>query len=162
MAAEPFAALTIDALTMMENGCATGPTFPAKVVSLHWDTYARVCDMAWPPGGTDRSICLLDDPLPPGFRLCVFHDDEEECPTTTENVFTEQHVFYNGVEDNRQCSACSCGAPARSACTAMISIYKNANCNSLLDQKTISSVDETCLDIQLPGQALGSKKAEAM
>jgi hypothetical protein len=143
----------------MENGCVTGPTIPAKVISLRWDTYARTCDMDWPSGATQRSICLPDSPIPPGFRFCVFHDGEQECPALTDNVFTERHVFYNDVEDNRQCSACSCGAPTGSACTATISIYKNANCSALLDQKTISSASETCTDIQLPGQALGSKKA---
>jgi hypothetical protein len=154
--------LTIGPLTMTENGCATGPSIPAKVVSLHWDTFARACDMPWPRGSLDRTVCIPDDPIPPGFALCIFHETEIDCPTVPGNVFTEQHFFYEGVEDNRQCSACSCGAPIGSACTATVSIYKDATCSTLLDQKTVSSSSETCIDIQLPGQALGSKSAGAM
>jgi hypothetical protein len=151
--------LTIGPLTKTENGCAIGPSLPAKVIALHWDTYARTCDIGLPDGPNDRSICLPADLVPPGFRLCVFHDGDLACPSKATNDFTEQHVFYGGVEDNRQCSACSCGAPAGSACTATISIYKNANCSAPLNQITVSSSSETCTDIQFPGQALGSKKA---
>jgi hypothetical protein len=154
--------LKIDALTMTEKGCAPGPPVAAKVVSLHWDTFARGCDVKIPQGPITRSRCLPDDPLPPGFKLCIFYDGESACPgDMPDNMFTEQHVFYQGTDDNRQCSACSCGAPTGSACTAMISIYKNANCSALLDQKTVSSADSVCLDIALPGQALGSKSANS-
>jgi hypothetical protein len=144
---------------MTENGCAVGPPIAAKIASLHWNTYARACDLHWTQGLTDRSICLPPDPLPPGFALCIFHEDEMDCPTEPGNIFTEQHFFYKGVQDDRHCSACTCGAPTGSACTAALSIYKDATCSAPLSQNTISSSSETCIDIQLPGQALGSKSA---
>jgi len=150
----------IDPLTMTENGCAPGPTIPAKVISLHWNTFARSCDMPWPMGPLQRTICLPDDQIPPGFAMCIFKDGENDCPTEPGSVFTEQHFFYKGVEDDRQCSACTCGPPEGSACTATISIYTNSTCSlPALDQKTISSAGTACLDIQLPGQALRSKSA---
>ncbi len=155
--------LTIDPIAMTENGCAVGPPIAAKVVSLHWDTYARACDVHWPGGPTERSICLPPELPPPGFALCIFHEDEMDCPTEPGNVFTEQHLFYKGVEDNRQCSACTCGAPTGSACTAALSIYKgnDLTCSgpTVVQGLTISSAGPTCLDVQLPGQALGSKSA---
>ena len=153
--------LTIDPLAMTENGCAVGPAVAAKVVASHWETYARTCDMAWPPSRVDHAICLTgSSPVPADFKLCITHDGERPCPTTTTNVFTEQHVFYNGIEDHRQCSPCTCGAPTGSACTAIASIYTNATCSGVpLAQNTISSASETCIDVQLPGQALGSKSA---
>ena len=154
--------LAIDPITMTENGCASGPPVPAKVVSLHWDTFARACDIGLPMGPVKRSMCLTDDLLTPGFALCIFHEGDEDCPTDPENVFTEKHVFYNGVQDDRQCSACSCGAPTGSACTATISIYKgnNLTCNPpTFAQIPVSSEGPACLNIQLPGQALGSKSA---
>ena len=154
--------LTIHPIAMTEIGCAVGPPVAAKVVSLRWDTYARACDDHFPLGRLDRSICLPPDPPPPGFALCIVQKGEWACPTNPDNIFTEQHVFYEGVKDDRQCSACTCGAPTGSACKAKISIYEDANCSVLLDQKTISSSSETCIDIQLPGQALKSKKASSM
>ncbi len=157
--------LTIEPIAMTENGCAAGPPSAAKVVALSWDTYARACDVGWVDGPTERSICLPADPPPPGFALCIYKEGERPCPTDSGNIFTERHVFYQGVEDQRQCSACTCGAPMGSACTAMLSVYKGTDftCNgTALTQTTISSSGPTCIDVQLPGQSLGSKSAESM
>lgn len=155
--------LKIDALTMTENGCAPGPPVAAKVVSLHWDTLALGCDVEMPKGPISRSRCLPDEPLPSGFKLCIFYDGESACPDDLPgNVFTEQHIFYQGVEDDRQCSACSCGSPTGSACTAVLSIYKgnDLTCNGVtFAQIPISSAGPVCTDIALPGQSLGSKSA---
>ena len=153
--------LTIGALGINENGCAPTPPVPAKVISLRWDTYGRACDVkGWSPGPIMRSVCIPDDPLPPGYHLCMFQKGKSTCPGTTGNVFTEQHVFYQGVEDNRKCSTCSCGSPIGSACTATVSVYKGGDltCGGpSVVQLPVSSVSATCVDIQLPGQALGSK-----
>jgi hypothetical protein len=156
--------LTIDPIIMTENGCASGPTVAAKVISLHWDTFARGCDVGLPLGPVERSACLPADPIVPGFKACIFFNDEIDCPNDEPgNLFTEQHVFYQGVQDDRQCSACTCGAPTGGACTATLSIYKGADltCSgpTVAKEITISSEGPTCLDIQLPGQALGSKSA---
>lgn len=154
--------LKIDPMTMTENGCALGPPVAAKVVSLHWDTFARGCDVAFPPSPIERSICFPGDLLPPGFALCIVRVGEHACPADPENLFTERHVFYQGVQDDRQCSACSCGAPTGSTCTATISIYKGNDLTCIpptFAQIPVSSEGPACLNIQLPGQALGSKSA---
>ncbi|MEO5727126.1 MAG: hypothetical protein ABI134_02960 [Byssovorax sp.] len=154
--------LTIGALTMTENGCAPGPTIPAKVISLRWDTFARTCDLPLDPGPFDRSKCVPDVVLPGFTGWCILQKGENDCPTDPGNVFTERHLFYSGVQDDRQCSACTCGAPTGSACTATVSIYKGTEltCSGpTVTQTTISSSSPTCIDNQLPGQALGSKSA---
>jgi hypothetical protein len=153
--------LKIGALTMKENGCAPGPTIPAKVISLRWDTFARGCDFSSPMGPIERSNCLRDD-VASGFGWCILQKGDNDCPTDPENIYTERHVFYNGVQDDRQCSPCTCGAPTGSACTATVSIYTDAapQCTATaVPGVVISSVSTTCVDIQLPGQALGSKSA---
>jgi hypothetical protein len=97
--------------------------------------------------------------------LCIFRDGEHACPTEPENMFTERHVFYEGVEDDRQCSACTCGPPTGSLCTATVSIYTDANltCNTNsgppLVPLPISSEGSACVDIQPPGPSLGAKSA---
>jgi hypothetical protein len=152
--------LTIDPIAMTESGCASGSTVAAKVVSLHWDTFALGCDVDLPKGPVERSICL-PDPLPSGFSLCIFQAGEHACPDDEQgNVFTEQHIFYQGVQDDRQCSTCTCGAPMGSVCKAQLSIYEgnDMTCNGpTFAQIPISSADPACLDITLPGQSLGSK-----
>ena len=153
--------LTIDPLVMTENGCTAGPTIPAKVASLRWDTFARACDVGLPKSLIERSTCLPVDPIAPGFKACIFSDSEVECPNEfVGNVFTEKHVFYHGVQDDRQCSACICGAPTGSVCTAQLAIYESASCSgSQLISTPISSAKLACFDITIPGQALGSKSA---
>lgn len=155
--------LSVAPLTLKEDACVPGPSTASKVAPLHWNTFARGCDAALPLGPIQRSICLPDDPLPPGFSLCIYQSGVNDCPNDEPgNIFTEQHIFYQGVTDGRQCSACTCGEPAGSVCTATIAIYKGADltCSgATVTQTTISSVSSTCIDIQLPGQALGSKAA---
>lgn len=156
--------VTIEPLAMTESGCASGEPIPAKIVSLHWEKFARGCDVALLAGPVNRSICLSDNLIPPGFALCIFHEGEYDCPEEPGNVFVEQHVFYQGVQDDRQCSACACGAPTGSACAAMFSAYKGAdltcNAQSVPQIHTqLSSVGPSCENLTLPGQGLGSKSA---
>ena len=155
--------LKIGALAMTENGCVPGPPVAAKIVSSHWDTYARACAGKWEAGPTSQSICTSNDaPTPADFRLCVIHEGDTTCPKDRGNMFTERHVFYGDVNDDRQCSACSCGPPAGSICTATISIYKSGNStckNPASAQIPITSETTICVDIAPVGQALGSKSA---
>jgi hypothetical protein len=157
-------AVKVGALAMTEDGCAPGPTIPAKVLSWYWQTFARACDGAgWVPSLIQRSICIPDaDPGPPGFHLCTVRKGEHDCPSLKDNVFTEQHIFFDGVDDKRGCSECTCGLPMGSICTATISIYKGGDltCSGPpVDQLTISSATPKCIDIQPPGQALESTSA---
>lgn len=156
--------LTFGLLGMTENGCAPGPTIPAKVISWRWQTFARACDgNGWRPGLRERSVCIPDaDSMPSGYRLCAFQSGEYDCPILKDDVFTEQHVFFEGVDDKRECSACACGPPMGSVCTAPISLYEGGNltCSGpALASLPVSSAKTTCLDLQPPGQALGSKSA---
>ena len=156
--------LTIGALTMTGNECAPGVPTSAKVVPAFFKTYARTCEgEEWEPGPISRSLCFSDaEPLPPDFRLCVFHDGERSCPPPANTTFTEQHVFYGGLKDDRQCSECACGPAMGSTCTASISIYKGGDltCSGpTFAQFPASSEKPACFDIAPPGQALGSKSA---
>lgn len=158
--------LTIDPLVMTENGCTSGTPVPAKVASLHWDTFAVACDFPLPVGPIERSTCLAREPIAPGFKACIFREGERNCPVEdVGHVFTERHVFYEGVQDDRQCSVCTCGAPTGSVCKAQVSIYdgNDVTCGGpALDQKSISSQAAVCLDMALAGQSLGAKSAGAV
>ena len=156
--------LTIGALAMTGDECAPSPPTAAKVVPPSWKTYARTCEgKEWAPGPVWRSVCSSDmEPLPPDFRMCVFHDGEKPCPPPADTTFTEQHIFFAGLQDDRQCSACTCGPAVGSICTATLSIFKGADltCSGpTFAQNSVSSEGPTCIDIQPPGQALGSKSA---
>lgn len=154
--------LTIAPLTVMESGCMPGPSMAAKIVSAYWATDVRACHgPAFVPCLDTESACIPnEDPL--DFRVCITTRGEYTCPPTPGSVYTERHIFYNGIKDDRQCSTCTCGPPMGSACTADISIYQGAGgtCGgSIVEQLSISSVSSKCVDIQPPGQALGGKSA---
>lgn len=153
--------LQIEPLTMKENGCVPGPPVAAKIVSPYWTTDARACHgPGFLPCLDTASACISnEDPL--GFRVCVSHEGVLECPPTSGSEFTEQYIFYGGINDDRQCSACSCGPPTSSLCKATVSIYTDGMCGSLLDQVSVSSIGPKCLDIQPPGKALNSKSASS-
>ena len=152
--------LTIAPLVLTENGCMPGPPVAAKVVSPYWATDARVCHgPGFLPCLDTASACIpIEDP--PEFRVCIAKEGEFECPPTLGSVFTERHIFYQEVNDDRQCSTCTCGAPMGSVCTAVLSVYSSGMCGGfIVDKGGISSENERCIDIQPPGQALGSKSA---
>jgi hypothetical protein len=156
------ASLTIAPLAVIENGCMPGPPVAAKMVTAYWATDVRACHgQGFLPCLDTHSACApIEDPL--DFRVCITKEGKHECPTTPGSMFTERHVFYQGVNDDRQCSACSCGPPTGSLCTATVSIYAGGMCGGgIVDQGTVSSVSPRCIDIQPPGQALGSKAAGA-
>ena len=156
--------VAVEPITIADDVCAAGPTIPAKVISLSWDTVALGCDVDLPKGPVDRSICLPDDLLEQGFALCIFRDGEHDCPKEPGTVFTERHVFYQGVQDDRLCSTCSCGPPTGSLCKGQLSLYEgnDLTCSgTTFAQIPLSSAQPSCLDIGLPGQALGGKSAAA-
>jgi hypothetical protein len=160
-------AVTIGPLGMTEDECVPGPTLPAKAITWHWETFGRACDgFGWTPGPLERSACVPDAETElSGFRLCAVRLGEHDCPTWKDNVFTERHVFFEGVDDPRACSACTCGPPAGSLCTATISLYKGGDktCDDpVFAQIPASSAGPACIDIQPPGQALGGKSAGAL
>jgi hypothetical protein len=155
--------LTVAPLGMMENGCLPGPSIPAKVIPVEGATFGRACHgQGWSGcGDYTNSACIPDDaPRPAGFKLCAFHEGNQACLAYTS--FTEQHVFYERAEVG--CIECGCDPPVGSACTATLSVFKAGQCGSppVVQGITISSVDQTCVDVMLPGQALGSKSAEAI
>ncbi len=159
--------LTIGPLTVLEKECLpSAPTPPsaAKVVTAYWGMDAQSCHgPGFLPCLDMTSACSpVEDPV--DFRVCITHAGESQCPELPGGVFTERRVFYQGIDDNRECSKCTCGPPTGSVCTAPIAIYSGADltCNgSVLEMKVASSVVPVCLDLALPGQALGSKSAGA-
>jgi len=72
-------------------------------------------------------------------------------------------VVYAGVDDQRTCSACACGAPTGGACTAALSVFKDGVCSvPLLGSVPISSSKSSCFDLAPAGLPLGSKTVTAL
>ena len=155
--------LTIAPLTLTESACSPGLPVAAKVIAPRWATDVRACHSSLFNGCKDTtSACFPSSPRSTEYEVCVVQNGDQECPSFAGSLFTEKHVAYQRIADDRQCSACTCGPPSGSLCTAMVSVYGDASevCGgALLDQVTISSAGSKCFDIQPPGQGLGGKSA---
>ncbi len=153
--------VAITPMEIKENVCAAGPPAASKIVGLHWNTFALGCDVDMPKGPVNRSICLPDDLIEPGFALCIFRNGEHDCPDDPGTLFTERHIFYQSVQDDRQCSTCTCGPPVGSLCNGQLSLYQgnDLTCSgTTFAQIPLSSAQPSCLDIGLPNQALGESQ----
>jgi hypothetical protein len=147
--------LTIEPLTLRENGCTPHPN-PHEVVPLlgpSWKTSALACQVSDYPPCSETQVCA---PVADSrFLTCIFTwGDDHKCP----EPYTEQHIFYDDYSDTRACADCTCDPPVGSVCTAELSVYKDAACaNPVLQSYQIASTGQGCLNILPPGLPLGSK-----
>ena len=116
----------------------------------------------WEPGSSgvcDKSSPTCVPPVPAGFRVCVFHEGDKSCGEDALAPYNEKHLFYKNIHDARSCSACACGSPAGSVCSAEISIYTDDKCSSAMpNANPVDSNAPVCIDM-IAGAALGSKSA---
>jgi hypothetical protein len=144
----------------IDDGCAVAPPqAPPVVPPVAWGTLGLVCT-----SGASGTCASLDETCGPagaaGFQQCVYQSGVADCPTDT-GPYTEQHVFFQDVDDTRGCSACTCGPVVGSSCAAVVSIYSDGACRDFVAGDTITpSATAPCLDVP-PGSALGSVSADA-
>lgn len=148
--------VSIAPLMLTDNGCA--PIEPMNVQEpATWSTYVLVCSGAQTACGVDTTCA----PIPPpdsGFRQCISQKGEPkvlECPKT----YPDRHVVYDGVDDQRVCSPCTCGTPAGGKCAGSISFFNDGACSTgPILTLTATSDAIACGSVPL-GSALGSKAA---
>ena len=96
-------------------------------------TQARGCGGAvtTPDGCSASELCA---PISPSGKTCIERAGESPC---TDAYYTEQHVFYDGADDGRTCSACDCGG-ATSTCGGEVN-FTSANCTILINTVSAGS-----------------------
>lgn len=147
--------LTIDLLTLTENGCAPHPN-PHEAVPLlgsSWKTSALACQRSdYPPCSATQVCAPVADSR---FATCIFTwGDDHKCP----EPYTAQHIFYDDFDDTRQCADCTCDPPVGSFCTAQLSVYKDDKCvDPILQGYPLASKEPACTSALPPGLPLGSK-----
>ena len=142
-------ALAVDPCTPSSQGA---PSIPAPV----WGTMVRECSLG-PLSGEGCDIGKVCAPkLPDGISLCLFmkgDDPAYECPAD----YKRRVLVYAGVADDRACEPCECGDAEGGQCTALVSVFADNACSSLLATVTATE-DPTCVDLPT-GTALGSTSA---
>jgi hypothetical protein len=96
--------------------------------------------------------------LSSGFAMCVFLEKDVSCPDN----YPVKHLVYPDFDDQRSCSACECGAPVGSGCTASLNVFKDGACSMPLLTEALSSSSTTCVDLVPAGVPLGSKTLTAL
>ena len=126
-----------------------------------WSTFARACmgevieGACADPGTTCEPTA---EPPPPGFRQCILYQGEGDpaCPTE----YPDKHIFYEGLEDTRECTPCECAQTVPSSCSALVSYYQDDACATLSASIVVdSSAGASCHDIMVQGAELGSMEA---
>jgi hypothetical protein len=152
--------LTIAPLALVESGCkaSMGPV-PTDGPAT-WGTYARAClGVSYPACSNPGEVCTPSaEPPPPGFKQCVYQKGDNECAYP----YADKHLFYDGFDDKRMCTPCTCGAPVGSTCTGLVSVFKDNACSTLLGSFPVDATGPLCTGILPAGSALGSKSAGAV
>src|SRR3954464_546830 len=108
----------------------------------------------------NKKCMLKPDPM---WQLCIVQKGETKCPGDDRGYWPERHVYYDAndpIDEQRSCTDCACGAPKGSICKAHLYSYADNACSAPVDPGyTIASTGPKCIDIQPPGQPLGSKSA---
>jgi hypothetical protein len=153
----PVESVTAVPLVVEETGCKSmqAPPPPQTKLSGTWSRFARGCTTSISGGACADPGDTCAPAAPPGFKMCVFYYGAAvPCPDV--GPFTEQNVFYSGVNDTRSCSPCTCTSEP-GTCTALLSVYSGSTCDdtTLLGSAQLSSHMPVCFGFA-PGQ-LGSK-----
>jgi hypothetical protein len=92
------------------------PTWQAQVTTCKPEGFGEPCE--------NDGVCAQK--VPAGFAesLCIYMEGENECPP---GDFATPYLRYTGVEDDRDCSFCSCGM-AEATCTGELDVFASNDC----------------------------------
>jgi hypothetical protein len=111
------------ATTAIKGGACGIPQL-TKTVPPPQSHPGRSCALTTPtscPNGTDQ--CVPGVPSDGNFYVCIEHDGEVACP----NDYPTAHTLGVGIDDTRDCSACSCDL-FYSGCSAVAKFHTAQGC----------------------------------
>ncbi|MDC0749066.1 hypothetical protein [Polyangium mundeleinium] len=139
----------------------------ASAWPAQWAVAARACaaeEEESPPACAGAACVRGIEKLPAGFQRCLRYPEGTEesetqvCPAE----FPERHVFYAGLSDTRECTACSCAPPADGICIASVSAFQDASCGGapmpIFQNAAVGLNASACYDTSMP-LSLGSISA---
>jgi hypothetical protein len=149
--------LTISPLILTQGECTPKAAPPSNPPTQPvWGTVAVSCKSSSSLACSNAGeVC--GPAAPPEYRRCISLREDSPCPT---GPYSERHLAFDALKDNRGCAPCSCGPAVGNSCTASISVFKDDACTlPLLGTVPVSSNGPSCFDLQPPGPPLGSKSA---
>lgn len=140
------------------ESCTPTVEKPNAILDKHeWLEGALAC-RAKPLEGTCATTpehCV--DTLPDGWLRCIARSGKHDVCPDNYNDYAPRFVYEDNPIDDRGCSDCACGTSKDGVCIASLRLYSNALCSSELNNNLLSSIKPFCVDLTVPGLALGSK-----
>ncbi|MEJ7733093.1 MAG: hypothetical protein WKG00_28340 [Polyangiaceae bacterium] len=94
------------------------------VAAPEWTARGRACAGATAGDACGGGTCY---PAPEGdARICVYRSGEHNCP----NSWSNQHVLYEDWDDERSCTACTCGEESGAVCPGTLYGYSVTACDA--------------------------------
>jgi hypothetical protein len=147
--AATIACVTASPLAMTEEGCTPSIITTNDPSQPSWMTEALACrGSTYPLGGCPaHDETCAPSAAPPDFLMCVYQAGDVACP----NSYPDKHLVFAAFDDQRDCTACTCGAPVGGACQATLSVFKDAACTSAMPAVgSLSSLGPTLIPVSLP------------
>ncbi|MDI3287920.1 hypothetical protein [Polyangium sp. 15x6] len=157
--------ITISPPVIEEQPCkARTKGDPAQEIPKFWNggpetPLGRVCERAEPWLACAEQSGKVCGPASEDYSSCIFREGEHLCP---EGWGGERHLLYGVVKDERECSACTCGAPTGGTCDALISVWSSPGCSQIAIARPISTGMVAPCDPFMPGTQFSGKTAELL
>jgi len=103
------------------------PVAGKSAAPITWGTSAQACSSSIAIAQVDcpaGDVCAPKAAAPYGSTLCISQAGDIACPT---QGYTQKQTFYGGADDQRTCTACTCGSPTGASCDATIDMYTSAD-----------------------------------
>ncbi|HEX4517018.1 MAG TPA: hypothetical protein VH054_25900 [Polyangiaceae bacterium] len=113
--------------TAFNGNCGSNPSKTLPAIS--WANSDAVCTYNAPSdvgGCNNGSLCMEQPPTGANAKACVWQSGDVACPGAP---YTQKTVFYTSVDDQRDCTTCTCTATAGS-CNAQVTVYSLGSCNT--------------------------------
>jgi hypothetical protein len=133
-----FTAYRATAGTFSANGSTCQPQPSVNVPPATWATSVVACEVSNPDSCSVNGSCLPDTEAP----LCVWVEGDVDCPAGPYEV---QVVHHQDVDDQRECSECSCGTP-EGTCGGSVVLQTNGCGIQFLAAGSVT-VGDGCTDV---------------
>jgi len=126
----PFtSAISASAPVVEPAGCTPQPS--SSRAPPAWATYAQACSSttAVVAGNCGSgAVCAPKPAAPYGATLCISQAGDLACPLPSGGAgYTAKQLFYGNADDQRTCTACTCGSLAGATCSATFEAYASTN-----------------------------------
>src|SRR5262249_14487485 len=105
------------------GSCAPNPASQPNVPNATLTNFGRGCTSTPSSGACAAGDTCLATPSAPFLAtMCIGQDGDVACPAP----YTDNHVLYDSVSDNRSCDPCDCGSVSGRTCAGNAEFFTGA------------------------------------